>query len=235
MKHYAFDGPFKMRDSEGTEYTLSIFSEDCPEDPRDWTNLCTMVCWHGRYALGDRHEFVNPSEFLIHLYEELTGKNWEDDYNTMDWQEIYGAIKETNLVLIKEVNMYEHGGITVSTSSGYPYNDRWDAGIVGFIYVTKKRVFEECSGITEENWLERADHCLESEMETYDQYVRGDVYGYKLTKKAISKTTCPHCGETISENEVEEDVDGCWGYYGDCLEDNGILNDLSDLKFIEEV
>jgi len=39
----------------------------------------------------------------------------------------------------------------------------------------------------------------QGEVETYDQFLRGEVYGYK----------------------IDEDGDSCWGFYGveDCLED----------------
>lgn len=235
MKHYAYNSPFKMKDREGIEYTLEVMNDDCPESPREWDNVCTMVCWHSHYDLGDKHSFDNPDEFMQHLYLDVTGKHWCDDHDSDDWQDVYKALKETDLVLIKQINMYDHSGITVSTSSGYPYNDRWDAGMVGFIYVTKKTVFKEYVDITEENWKERADKSLEGEMETYDQYLRGDVYGFTLTRKTMEQETCPHCGEVIREYEEDEEVDSCWGFYGDCIEENGIFDNLSShLEFIEE-
>lgn len=234
-KHYAYNSPFKMKDKDGIEYTLEIEQEDYPDDTRNESNLCTMVCWHRDYSLGDKHNFDNPDEFMQHLYLDVTGKHWCDDHDSDDWQDVYKELQTTSLVLIKAINMYDHGGITVSTSNCYPYNDRWDSGIVGFIYVTKKTIFEECGNITEENWLERADKYLEGEMKTYDQYLRGDVYGFRLTKTVIQQDKCPHCGEVIREYEDEEFIDGCWGFYGDCLEENGILDNLdSDLEFVEE-
>ena len=233
-KHYAYESPFKMKDNEGVEYTLEVINDYCPESPRAWSNLGTMICWHGHYDLGDKHSFDNPDEFMQHLYLDVMGKHWCDDHESDDWQDVYKELQETNLVLIKAINMYDHSGITVSTSNAYPYNDLWDSGIVGFIYVTKKTIFEECSDITEENWKERADKYLEGEMETYDQYLTGDVYGYRLTKKVTIYDICPHCGEVIKECENEEEVDSCWGFYGGCLEENGILNELSDLEFVEE-
>lgn len=235
MKHYAYESPFKMKDKLGVEYTLTVKQDDIAEDPREWDNICTMVCWHRHYGLGDNHSFDNPDEFMQHLYLDVTGKHWRDDHESDDWQDVYKELKETSLVLIKQINMYDHSGITVSTSNSYPYNDRWDAGCVGFIYVTKKTIFKECGDITEENWAERADKYLEGEMQTYDQYLRGDVYGFKLTKKVTEQEKCPHCGEVIREHEEEEDVNSCWGFYGDCLEENGILDNLSrDFEFIEE-
>lgn len=233
-KHYAYESPFEMVDAEGIKYTLEVEQDSLGESPRDWDNLCTMVCWHRRYDLGDKHSFDNPDEFMQHLYLDVTKKHWCDDHDSDDWQDVYKALRETDLVLIKQINLYDHSGITVSTSNGYPYNDCWDAGCVGFIYVTKKTIFKECGNITEENWKERADEYLEGEMETYDQYCKGEVYGFRLIKTVVKQETCPHCGEVIREYEEETEEDSCWGFYGDCLEDNGMLDNIGNLKFIEE-
>lgn len=233
-KHYAYNSPFKMKDQEGVEYTLEVINDDCPESPRAWSNLCTMVCWHRHYDLGDKHSFDNPDEFMQHLYLDVTEKHWCDEHDSDDWQYVYKELEKSNLVLIKAINMYDHSGVTVSTSNAYPYNDRWDAGIVGFIYVTKKTIFAECADITEENWKERADKYLEGEMETYYQYLRGDVYGYKLTKTVTEYEICPHCGEVVNEYEVEKEEDSCWGFYGCVIEENGIMDYLGDLEFVEE-
>lgn len=233
MKHYAYNSPFKIKDQEGIEYTLEIERDDMADSPRGWDNLCTMVCWHNHYDLGDKHPFDDVDEFLERLCYEILHKEDDETYG-LHWQDLFKMLDESNLILIKPINMYDHGGITVSTSSMYPYNDRWDSGTIGFIYVTKQTIFEECDDITEENWKERADQYLEGEMETYDQYLRGDVYGYKLTKKVKHQDKCPHCGEIIREYEVEEEDDSCWGFYGDCIEDNGIIDYLGDLEFVED-
>ena len=233
MKHYAYESPFKMKDKEGVEYTLEIEQSDYADSPREWSNLCTMICWHRHYDLGDNHTYDGIEDFFQTLCKEVLNKGY-DETAELYWQDMYKMLKESDLILIKAINMYDHSGITVSTSNCYPYNDRWDAGIVGFIYVTKKTIFEECGDITEENWKERADKYLEGEMKTYDQYLRGDVYGYKLTKIVTVQDKCPHCGEVIKEYEDEEDIDSCWGFYGDCLEENGILDYLNDLEFVEE-
>ena len=235
MKHYAYESPFTMKDKEGNKYTLEVMQDEYLDDPRTWSNVCTMVCWHRRYKLGDNHSFEGPDEFMQHLYLDVIGKHWCDEHESDDWQDVYEELQKTDLVLIKQINLYDHSGITISTSSGYPYNDRWDSCCVGFIYVTKKTIFKECGGITEENWKDRATKYLEGEVETYDPYLRGDVYGYTLTKKTIHQEKCPHCGEVIREYEDEEEVDSCWGFYGDCLEENGILDDIgTDLQFVEE-
>jgi hypothetical protein len=232
-KHYAYESPFEMVDTEGVKYTLEVEQDDCGESPRDWDNLCTMICWHRHYNLGDKHDFDGIEDFFQSLCKQVLGKGY-DETDDLYWQDMFKMLDESNLILIKPINMYDHSGITVSTSNGYPYNDRWDAGCVGFIYVTKKKIFDECGDITEENWKERADKYLEGEMETYDQYCRGEVYGFRLIKTVVKQETCPHCGEVIREYEEETEEDSCWGFYGDCLEDNGMLSNLGDLKFVEE-
>ena len=170
MKHYTYNSPFKMKDQEGVEYTLEVINEDCPESPRAWSNLCTMVCWHKHYYLGDKHPFDDVDEFLQRLCYEILHKENEETYE-LSWIDLFKMLDESNLILIKPINMYDHGGVTISTSRVYPYDDPWDAGYVGFIYVTKKTIFEECGGITEENWKERADKYLEGEIKTYDDYL----------------------------------------------------------------
>lgn len=263
-KHYAYESPFEMVDHDGVKYTLTVEQSDYPESPREWDNLCTMVCWHRRCSLGDKHGFHSMLEFMLDLYRDVMGESWFEKHESDDWSDVYHSLSESDLILIKPINAYEHGGITISTSNGYPYNDRWDAGCVGFVYVTKKTIFEAgCCLVekdengdyilvehkhenmpstysyksiptTDDNWKEVADDKIESEMEVYDQYLRGDVYGFKLTKTVIEQELCPHCGEVISEYEEEVEEESCWGFYGDCLEDNGILDNLGNLKFVED-
>ena len=231
-KHYAYNSPFKMKDQEGVEYTLEVINDDCPESPRAWDNVCTMICWHRHYDLGDKHNYDDVDDFLDGLCFRILYKDC-DELDGLHWQDKFKMLDESNLILIKPINMYDHGGITMSTSSVYPFNDPWDAGYVGFIYVTKKTIFEECGGITEENWKERADQYLEGEMKTYDDYLRGDVYGYRLTKKVKQQDKCPHCGEIIREYEEEVEGDSCWGFYGCEIETNGILDYLTGLSFVD--
>lgn len=238
MKHYAYEKLFNMVDDEGNEYLLTVHHDDDPEDPRNWYNVCTMVCWHRDYYLGDKHTYDGIEDFFQHLCRDVLGKGY-DETAELYWQDMFKMLKESGLILIKPINMYEHSGITVSTSNSYPYNDRWDAYCVGFIYVTKDRAFADFGGITEDNWMERADKCIENEMQVYDCYLRGDVYGFTLEKKVHyrNETTCPHCGEVIKVDEYDdyEEVDSCWGFYGDALEENGILDNISaDVKFEEE-
>ena len=164
--------------------------------------------------------------------------------------------------LIKPLYLYDHSGISMSTSSGYPYNDRWDAGVVGYAYISKNDVIKECpiyvldengerikiehqhadgrttysyktTPATEETWRKRASEVIDNEVEVYDMYLRGDVYGYKLEKEVIVEDKCPHCDQIIKTHTEWIEEDSCWGYYGDCLEENGIRDEVYNLEFVE--
>ena len=236
-KHYAYESPFKMKDNDGKEYLLTIENYEFAESPREWDTLCTMVCWHRHYSLGDKHNYDGIEDFFQTLCKEILNKSY-DETDKLYWTDMFKMLKESNLIAIKAINAYEHGGITISTSNSYPYNDRWDAGCVGFIYATKQKIFDECGDITEENWEEKADQYIENEIQVYDQYLRGECYRFTLEEKVHyrNETTCPHCGEVIKVDEYDdyEEVDSCCGFYGDCIEENGIIDCLGDLKFEED-
>jgi len=52
-------------------YVLEILYDDMAESPReDHDNFGTMVCWHSRYALGDKHDYDDPDEFMQELVQK---------------------------------------------------------------------------------------------------------------------------------------------------------------------
>jgi len=73
---------------------------------------------------------------------------------------------------------------------------------------------------------ERAEKHLIGEVKTYDQYVTGDVYGFKL--KTVSTCDKGH------EHKEEEEIDSCWGFYGTDWKNNGIFDHVEG-KFEEWV
>ena len=59
---------------------------------------------------------------------------------------------------------------------------------------------------------------LVGEVEVYDQYLRGEVFGYQVFI-------------FDEETDVWEETDeSCWGFYGDDLMENGILDNIDGLK-----
>jgi hypothetical protein len=89
---------------------------------------------------------------------------------------------------------------------------------VGFIIATKETLLKEYGKIDEEV-IQKAINVLKSEVETYDKYLRGEVFGYRISEVSV----CDHGHKHMKE------VDSCWGYYGedDCMEEaESIVNSL---------
>jgi hypothetical protein len=106
--------------------------------------------------------------------------------------------------------LYDHSGITMNTTG---FSCRWDSGCVGFIYVTKEQVRKEYNvkRITKDI-VDKVTKVLQGEVKTYDQYLTGDVYGYRISKVEVCDKGCEH----------KEEVDSCWGYYGmESVEEDG--------------
>ena len=140
---------------------VTILYDPNPEDPRDWDNLGTMVCFHKRYNLGDDdHGFETPHQFREFL-EDNEGK-----------------------VLVLPLYLMDHSGLSLSTSDTmFRMVDSvgWDWGQVGWIYVTYDKI-REWFGVRRvtKQVLERAVRALEAEVEEYNKYLNGDVLGFVI-------------------------------------------------------
>lgn len=140
---------------------IQIRQEDYPLNPRvDWDNLGTMVCFHGRYDLGDDHDYDHR------------------DYN--GWDEMEEAIiKNEKPIVILPLYLYDHSGITMNTTG---FSCQWDSGQVGFIFVTA----ESCENIgLDPEAPEELRKQLIGEVKTYDDFISGNVYGYLIEHELL--------------------------------------------------
>lgn len=136
-----------------------IYHDDDPINPRSFDTLGKMVCFHGRYDLGDEH-----------------------DYNHKDyrgWNEMKDDIvKKEDVVCILPVYLYDHSGISVSTK---PFGCTWDSGQIGWIYATKKNVKERYAVKKVTKKIEeRVEISLMHELKQYDCYLTGDMFRYEV-------------------------------------------------------
>ena len=148
---------------------LIISQDDCPESPREWDNLGTMVCFHSRYELGDRHDFSDPEDFKDFL--------------------------ESDDPIRLPLYLLDHSGLWMRSSRFMEYGG-WDTSMVGFIYITKEQARKEYGWkVLTKARIEKILTNLESEVKTYGQYLEGDVYGFSL----IEETECTNCHQTVTE------------------------------------
>lgn len=215
-------------------YVIEIIQDDDGINPRsEWDNLATMICFHNRYTLGDKHDYRNSQEMLRSMaieadpYLQDRIEYWEEGngqrqlMNKFDWKEVDAKTDDIINKLIQSaidkhyitlpLYLYDHSGITMSTS---PFSCPWDSGQVGIIYISKKKALEEYSWkqLTKSNRAKIISY-LVSEVECYDQYLTGDVYGF-------------HVHKLDEDGEIEDDsdiLDSCWGFFGHDWEENGLF------------
>lgn len=167
-----------MEEIKSIEYkgmTIRICYAEDADSPREWDNVGTIYTNHRDY---------NPDGHKIDEIENEDGELVSEELDRrFIWLPIY---------------YYEHGGLSVSTKRDYPYNDRWDSGLFGIIAVEKDKLRKErgWKAITKKR-REEILRSLEGEIEVFDSYCRGEVYGFDV------------------DNEEGEWIDSCSGYYGD--------------------
>jgi hypothetical protein len=122
--------------------------------------------------------------------------------------------------IIVPVYMYDHSGIALSLESfvGRTPHAEWDSGVGFFAMVSKKRLRNEY-GVEQVTGdaIERAINVLRGEIETYGAYLNGEVYGW------------------VETDENSDDVDSCWGYYGESGLEQIKNEHCSPVKAIEPV
>lgn len=183
-----------MTDAAHTEdykgYRLELHRDPDAESPRENDNLGTMVCFHSRYQLGDHKQTA-----------QRFGWGRDGAIEARDW--LAGKLKrDPNGIVVLYLWLYDHSGITMRASEGgaNPFNDPWDSGAVGFIYADRATLLKEYGGTRITAKIRaRALDVLRHEVDAYDQYLTGDVYGYVANRL---------------HEDGAEDGDSCWGLFG---------------------
>ena len=113
-----------------------------------------------------------------------------------DPEEVREYVKKTGSLLFP-LYMYDHGGIVLSMDNcRYPFNDPWDAGQLGYILVDREKALKELGKKRMTRKLKkRITEIISAEVDTYNQYLSGEIYGYVIEKE-------------------NEQIDSCWGFYG---------------------
>lgn len=174
-------------------FTVVLYQDPEPPDLRkDYDNLTTLACWHRQYYLGDRQiEGMRLKDMVKMLKDE-----------------------GEKVLAIMPLYLYEHSGMTMCACRSnldrprtrYPFDCRWDAGQVGWGYVTEAQAIkmgctpgETYKGQQEDGVYDKAffENAIIAEVEAYDMVMTGQVYGYQIT------------------DEDGDDVDSCWGFIGD--------------------
>lgn len=195
-------------------FTIEIIPDDSRDNPREWDNAGTMVCWHNNYTFGDNQPKISPDEFLADLLQgeiEYDSKEWNDVFD-MNTSQLLENLEKYYVIL--PIYLYDHSVQSVSTRPfiGRAQHAEWDSGQIGWIYISKKDAVKEWGKVRYTSKIEEiAEGHLAGEVKVYDDYIRGNVYGY-----------------TISEDD--DVLDGCWGYYPDADDKTGYDGCLKEAR-----
>lgn len=167
------------------QYTVKIYQDTDPENPRtEWAHTFKMACFH------DRYDMPNDDSITLEKAREIAT---DPDY------------------VCFAVYMLDHSGLSFSMSD---FGDSWDSGQVGIIYalradLEKAQIPELDDDYANSDWYKNMSRllrvsakstpfywCAASEVHEYDQYARGDVYGY------------------VIEDSNGEQVESCWQCFG---------------------
>jgi len=177
-----------IESKEVGDYTVKVLKSEDPVNPReDYEQYDNMICFHGRYSLGDEEsKDFNP-----------------DDFN--GWDELEdNIVKKMNWVAYLPLYLYDHSGITISTES---FNDRWDSGQVGFIGMSRQQMKEifDWSNVTEKR-MGRLLELLKSSVDVYDDYLTGNIYDFVIVDKddCVVESCCNYIGDP--ENALADGV-----------------------------
>lgn len=154
-----------------TEY-VEVSQDTDPTSPAEWDNLGT-ICYtrSSRYVLGT--QACTP--------DELKGIARQIAIGTLIGMPVYA---------------YIHGNVRIKAADSNPFSCPWDSGQSGFVYATREAVFREYGGKRMTKRIrEAARNLLRAEVETFSQYLNGDVW--LLTH--------------VKDGEI---VECCGGYYG---------------------
>lgn len=134
-------------DADAEEDIYDAYHNFNPRDRVD--NFCHLSLEHCKYNLGDKEPTIN--------------------YNNYDsWEEIEQMlIDDYDAHILVTVSMTDHSYLSIY--AGEP-RDPWDAGKIGFAWVTKEEI-KKRFGDDSEASMEKARQAIHAEIEEYAAYV----------------------------------------------------------------
>lgn len=174
------------------KYKITIKPDEYFDNPLEYTPEIIIACKHNRYNLGN-----------MRLNDLLTQYDYDGDYDNlkeiMDYMSKYGTVFP--------VSMTDHSYLSVYV--GKP-KDPWDSGYIGIAFIQSSDMNQYGYTVSDINDI----------LDTYTQYLNGDVYTYVVEKYT---------------SDGMEFINSCCGYYDIdvCKED--ALSSVPDKDNVEIV
>lgn len=157
---------------------------DWADSPRTWENVGTVAILPNRkYSFGD---------------ETLDREYMQEIVSSPDYLHL-------------PIYIYDHSGITIKTS---PFSCRWDSACCGIIYVKRSELPDLAQQWGHTPWTdEQVLDILQSEIDTLDQYLTGDVYCYSVQDADGNVLDC--CGGIYGLEDVEFEAKAALDHYAE--------------------
>jgi hypothetical protein len=144
-------------------HNIRIFeSEVSDESPREYDPLGTMLTFHRNVNWTDHEaEGINPKDF----------EGWEELKQHL--------IKRHKAVVCLPIYLLDRSGHSISVKPFVGHS--MDSGQLGFIYVTRQGMLkhQNFKRLTKK-LIDEAEQQLIGEVETLDQWMRGEAYGFVI-------------------------------------------------------
>jgi hypothetical protein len=154
--------------------------DENPDNPREFEPASTMLCFHRRYLLGDK-----------------TNEYWHGNS-----QDVVDHLKENaSNYIVLPLYLLDHSGLWMRTRNFSDVDPgQWDSGQIGIIYYDRPTILKEWGWkyLTKKR-KKLLKTYLEGEVELYNDYLTGNVWGYVIE----------------AHGNV---IDSCFGFYGDYQE-----------------
>jgi hypothetical protein len=181
---------------EHNGFTVNIIHDDSPDSPDEWGDDGVLLV-----GFNDRHFTVHHKRMDITCPEDVEaymtwdGETPEEPIHATDCErceakaderEAYEEWKSSHIpgYEVFPLQAYIHSGVALSLGA---FSCPWDSGQVGYVLIKLSEVGEGM-----------ARQCAEGLVETWNQYLSGDVWGYSITDSD---------GEEVEHGS-------CWGFYG---------------------
>lgn len=145
-------------------------------------------------SLSSRYKDWCSDVIFTGSFDSIKQEIFESLVESLSNKDLYVLASERNVIL--PLNLYDHSGISMSVSSfmGRAHHAEWDSGQVGWIVATPEDIQKEYGDLTPESYA-KAKTLLVGEVKTYDLYLQGQCYGFRLYENG-------------------EETDSCWGMLG---------------------
>ena len=169
-----------------------VYDQDATS-PREWDNLGTIL------IAPDKAHWVASPDDVVDTSIPL-GNNPYEYWENLRRDQL--NLKKSDIAIAYPITKYEHGSISLSLG----WQEGLDCGVVGFIYVTKEQV-RKCYGVKRitKSILERAENCLQSELDMLSNWLNGECYGWYIKEYALTD-------DGLDWEEVGV-LGDCWGYF----------------------